>query len=197
MKKVLKIFFIILLIIIGLAGAGFALLYFKIIPTPSFVSYIPVVSDLLLPEEQEEKKLSPEVIELQQAKRENASLKDTITEKQEEMKKLQDHLKNLEKEHKTSEDDIEQQKTEVARLNEEILNLKTSQSDKKAAYKDMATYFAEMKSKDAADILSRLQDEDIIGIFNEMPDDMVAEMLQKMDRNKATALTKKMLVTDS
>lgn len=194
MKKVLKIFFVTLLTIMLLAGAGFALLYFKILETPNFVSYIPVIGNVL---NEEEKKISPEVIELQKAKKENASLKNAITEKQEEMKKLQSRISDLEKEHKTSEDDGEQLKAEVARLNEEILSLKTTKSDKKAAYKDMAGYFMEMKSKDAADILSRLKDEDIIGIFNEMPKDVVAEMLQKMDRDKATALTKKMLVTDS
>lgn len=194
MKKVLKIVFIIFLIIVLLAGAGFALFYFKILETPNFISYVPVVSNLLT---EEEKKIPPEVIELQKAKKENASLKNIITEKQEEMRKIQTRLSDMEKEYKTSEDDGDQLKAEVARLNEEILSLKTNKSDKKAAYKDMAGYFMEMKSKDAADILSRLKDEDIIGIFNEMPKDVVAEMLQKMDRDKATALTKKMLVTDS
>jgi len=100
------------------------------------------------------------------------------------------------KELKISENEAFKLKDEVARLNEEILSFKTSRGNKKAAYKDMAEYFAEMKSKDGADILSRLKDEDIIGIFNEMPKDLVAEMLQKMDRDKATTLTRKMLVTE-
>ena len=194
MKKVLKIFFIALLTIILLAGAGFALLYFKILEPPNFISYIPVVNNLLI---EGKEKIPPEIIELEKAKKENAGLKNTITEKQEEMKKLQNQLNDMEKGFKTSEDDGDQLKAEVARLNEEILNLKTTRSDKQGAYKDMAGYFIEMKSKDAADILSRLKDEDIIGIFNEMPKDVVAEMLQKMDRDKAAALTKKMLVTDS
>lgn len=71
------------------------------------------------------------------------------------MRKIQTRLSDMEKEYKTSEDDGDQLKAEVARLNEEILSLKTNKSDKKAAYKDMAGYFMEMKSKDAADILSR------------------------------------------
>jgi len=194
MKKVLKIFFIIFMTIVLLAGAGFALLYFKIIDTPNFVSYIPVVGDLLI---EEENKVPAEVTELNKIKTENARLKNTIAEKQEEMKKLQNSISGLEKESKATDNDNEQLKAEIARLNEEILTMKTTKSDRQTAYKDMAEYFIEMKSKDAADILSRLKDEDIIGIFNEMPKDVVAEMLQKMDRDKATALTKKMLVTNS
>ena len=193
MKKVLKILFIAILIILLLAGAWFSLLYFKILKTPNFVSYIPVVSNLLI---EDEVKLPPEVVALEKAKQENATLKNTITDKQEEMKEMQERISDLKKELKNSENEAFKLKDEVARLNEEILSLKSSKGNKKAAYKDMAEYFAEMKSKDAADILSRLKDEDIIGIFNEMPKDLVAEMLQKMDRDKATTLTKKMLVTE-
>lgn len=193
MKKVFKIFFITILIILLLAGAWFALLYFKILKTPSFVSYIPVISNLLI---EDEVKASPEEVRLDESIKENATLENTITEKQEEIREMQKQISDLKKELKTSENEAFKLKDEVARLNEEILNLKSSKGNKKAAYKDMAEYFAEMKSKDAADILSRLKDEDIIGIFNEMPKDLVAEMLQKMDRDKATTLTRKMLVTE-
>ena len=190
--KVFKTFLIIILIVILVAGTGFGLLYFKILKTPNFVAYIPVVSNLLI----EEDKLNTELTPMEKAKKENAVLKSAITDKQEEIKEMQNEISQLKKELKTSENDVFKLKEEVARLNEEILNLKISKGDKKAAYKDMAGYFAEMKSKDAADILSRLKDEDIIGIFNEMPKDLVAEMLQKMDRDKATTLTRKMLVTN-
>lgn len=193
-KKVLKIFLIILLIIILLTGVGFSLFYFKILTPPNFVSYIPVVSNLL---GEEVEHLPLEVVELNKVKTENAGLKSTITAKQEEMKELQNQVSDMEKELKAREEDADKLKADVFRLNEERLNLITSKSDKKAAYKDMAGYFTEMKSKDAADILSRLQDEDSIGILNEMPKDQVAEMLQKMNRDKATTITKKMLVTDS
>ncbi len=193
MKKALKIFFITILIIILLAGAWFCLLYFKILKTPNFVSYIPVASNLLI---EDEVKVPPEEVALDKAKKENAALKNTITTKQEEMQEMQKQISDLKKELKNSDNEAFKLKDEVARLNEEILNLKTSKGNNKAAYKDMAEYFAEMKSKDAADILSRLKDEDIIGIFNEMPKDLVAEMLQKMDRDKATTLTRKMLVTE-
>ena len=190
--KVFKTFLIIILIFILVAGTGFGLLYFKILKTPNFVAYIPVVSNLLI----EEDKLT-ELTPMEKAKKENTVLKSAITDKQEEIKEMQNEISQLKKELKTSENDVFKLKEEVARLNEEILNLKISKGDKKAAYKDMAGYFAEMKSKDAADILSRLKDEDIIGIFNEMPKDLVAELLQKMDRDKATTLTRKMLVTNS
>jgi len=92
---------------------------------------------------------------------------------------MQEQISDLEKELKVSDNEAFKLKDEVARLNEEILDLKTIKGNKRAAYKDMAGYFAEMKGQDAADILSRLKDEDIIGIFNEMPKDLVAEMLQK------------------
>ena len=193
MKKGLKILFIAILIILLLAGAWFSLLYFKILKTPNFVSYIPVISNLLI---EDEVKALPEEVRLDESIKENATLENTITEKQEEIREMQKQISDLKKELKISENEAFKLKDEVARLNEEILSFKTSRGNKKAAYKDMAEYFAEMKSKDAADILSRLKDEDIIGIFNEMPKDMVAEMLQKMDRDKATTLTRKMLVTE-
>jgi len=193
MKKGLKILFIAILIILLLAGAWFSLLYFKILKTPNFVSYIPVISNLLI---EDEVKALPEEVRLDESIKENATLENTITEKQEEIREMQKQISDLKKELKISENEAFKLKDEVARLNEEILSFKTSRGNKKAAYKDMAEYFVEMKSKDAADILSRLKDEDIIGIFNEMPKDMVAEMLQKMDRDKATTLTRKMLVTE-
>ena len=193
MKKGLKILFIAILIILLLAGAWFSLLYFKILKTPNFVSYIPVISNLLI---EDEVKALPEEVRLDESIKENATLENTITDKQEEIREMQKQISDLKKELKISENEAFKLKDEVARLNEEILSFKTSRGNKKAAYKDMAEYFVEMKSKDAADILSRLKDEDIIGIFNEMPKDMVAEMLQKMDRDKATTLTRKMLVTE-
>ena len=193
MKKGLKILFIAILIILLLAGAWFSLLYFKILKTPNFVSYIPVISNLLI---EDEVKALPEEVRLDESIKENATLENTITEKQEEIREMQKQISDLKKELKISENEAFKLKDEVARLNEEILSFKTSRGNKKAAYKDMPEYFVEMKSKDAADILSRLKDEDIIGIFNEMPKDMVAEMLQKMDRDKATTLTRKMLVTE-
>ena len=191
--KAFKTFSVIILIILLLAGAWLGLLYCKILKTPDFVAYIPVVSSLLV----EEDELHTELTPLDVAKKENAVLKTTITEKQEEIKEMQEQISDLKKELKNSENEAFKLKDEVARLNEEILNLKTIKGNKRAAYKDMAGYFAEMKSQDAADILSRLKDEDIIGIFNEMSKDLVAEMLQKMDRDKATTLTRKMLVTES
>ena len=192
MKKVFKIFFITILIILLLAGTWFSLLYFEILKTPNFVSYIPVVGNLLIEEDELHKELNP----LDEAKKDNSVLKTTIINKQEEIKAMQEQINDLKKELKASDNEAFKLKDEVARLNEEILDLKTSRGNKRRAYKDMADYFAEMKSKDAADILSRLKDEDIIGIFNEMPKDLVAEMLQKMDRDKATTLTRKMLVTE-
>ena len=85
MKKVFKIFFITILIILLLAGAGFSLLYFKILKTPNFVSYIPVISNLLI---EDEVKVPPEEVALDKAKKENANLKNTITDKQEEIKEI-------------------------------------------------------------------------------------------------------------
>jgi flagellar motility protein MotE (MotC chaperone) len=190
--KAFKTFSVIILIILLLAGAWLGLLYFKILKTPNFMAYIPVVNNLLIEEDELDTELTP----LDKAKKENAVLKTTITEKQEEIKAMQEQINDLKKQLKTSDNEAFKLKDEVARLNEEILDLKISKGNKKAAYKDMAGYFAEMKAQDAADILSRLKDEDIIGIFNEMPKDLVAEMLQKMDRDKATTLTRKMLVTE-
>jgi flagellar motility protein MotE (MotC chaperone) len=190
--KAFKTFSVIILIILLLTGGWLGLLYFKILKTPNFMAYIPVVNNLLIEEDELDTELTP----LDKAKKENAVLKTTITAKQEENKAMQEQINDLKKQLKTSDNEAFKLKDEVARLNEEILDLKISKGNKKAAYKDMAGYFAEMKAQDAADILSRLKDEDIIGIFNEMPKDLVAEMLQKMDRDKATTLTRKMLVTE-
>ena len=175
MKKVLKIFFIIILIILLLAGAGFSLLYFKILKTPNFVSYIPVVSDLLI---EDEVKIPPEVVALEKAKQENAALKNTITGKQEEIREMQKQISDLKKELKSSENEAFKLKDEVARLNEEILELKTSKGNKKAAYKDMA----DTQINKMPPIFCPAKDEDMIGIFNEMPKDLVASA--EMDRDK-------------
>lgn len=193
MKKVLKILSFTVISLVLVAAIIFGLFYFKVLKAPNFIAYIPVVGSLLIDDDE---KITVEQTELEKVKEENARLKNTITAKQEEIRELQNQISEMEKEQKIAEDKADELAAEIAKLNEEILSLKTSNGDKKAAYKDMAGYFTEMKSQDAADILSRLKDEDIIGIINEMSKDVAAEMLQKMDRNKAAALTQKMLVTN-
>gem|GEM_PF-5119095 len=59
----------------------------------------------------------------------------------------------------------------------------------------MAKYFAEMSSKDAAEILARLESKDTIGILQEMNADAAASILQNMDRDKAVQISREMLVT--
>jgi flagellar motility protein MotE (MotC chaperone) len=190
MRKFLKIFLLLILVIVIAGGAGYVLMRSGILQAPRFLPSLPVVGKYFA--EPEKPQVDPELVNL---RRENLELGQIIKNKKAEMEQLQKKYAELEKTLTTTQESEDKLKDDVARLNQEIIDSKNSLAAQKSAYKDMATYFSEMKVKDAADILSRLKDEDIIGILNEMEKDTGAEILQNFERSKAASVTQKMLVT--
>lgn len=182
--RILKIVLISVFSILIVLAILFGLVRLHFIKPPTFLTALPVVGTHFV--------ASPEPEENNPANENRES--EVLAEKEKEIKSLKQRLDGLEKQLKASQTDNDKMREQVALLNQELLELKIEQTGQQTAYRDVAAYFTEMKSGDAADILSRLPDEDIIGILNEMEDDLVGEILQKMDRNKATIITRKMLV---
>lgn len=175
--QIIKIAGLVLTILVLIAGSGYLLIKLGVFEETAVLQKIPLINsfqttppeDTLLPEPD---LAIPEV----------------------ELIDLQEQLVITEQDLKQSRANEMELKAEVARLNQEILDLKSGDAAKRAAYKDMVPYFANMKAKDAADIISRLKDEDIIGILSGMDKEIAAEILPLMDRDKAAAITAKMLV---
>ncbi|WP_054694438.1 MotE family protein [Syntrophomonas palmitatica] len=190
MRKFLKIFFLILLVILIAGGAGYVLMRSGILQAPKFLPSLPVVGKYFA--EPQKPQIDPELIKL---RRENLELSQIIKQKRAEMEKLQKKYDDLDKTLTATQESEDSLKDDIARLNQQIIDSKNNTAAQESAYKDMAAYFSEMKVKDAADILSRLKDEDIIGILNEMEKDTGAEILQNFERSKAASVTKKMLIT--
>ncbi|MEN6325079.1 MAG: LD-carboxypeptidase [Syntrophomonas sp.] len=199
MAKVLrkiKILFYLLLILFILGGGAYLLMYLNFFSTPAFLNSIPFLGSHIAQSMDKVSVVQYDQVLKQKERyvKDNERLEKIIEAKRNEMEKLQAQMSGVKKDLKVTEQDDDQLKEEIARLNEEILNLKAKEGSKSAAYKDMAEYFAGMKAKNAADIMSRLSDEDIIGIFSAMETDLVAELLENMDRDKAANISKKMLV---
>lgn len=189
--KKLKIPALVLLILLCLAGAYYGLLYFNILKTPAVIKKVPVLGEYVSVSASAVK----EETELDKLTARNEELSKSVTKKDKEISSLEDKCKELEKKVKLAEGSELKLKEEISRLNSELIDLKTAASSQQATYKDMAVYFAAMKTKDAADIIARLEDEDIIGILEEMQEELAAEILQNMEREKAVNITRKMLVT--
>jgi hypothetical protein len=103
MKKAIKTLLTVLIISILLAGIGLGLLYFKIVKTPAFVSYIPVFSDWLIPEEEN---IPPEENVLVKIKKENDQLRNTITNNEDLIIKLQNQISDMESEYENSQKNV-------------------------------------------------------------------------------------------
>jgi len=179
-----------------MAGAVYVLLRSGILQAPRFLPSLPVVGQFFAPEKKDN--VDPALLK---ANQENERLQKSVNLKEKELEQLQAELKGVQGQLTKSKQSQNQTKEEFDKVSQQILELQnknssTSSTDK-AAYKDIAQYFGEMKVKDAADILGRLKDEDVIGILGEMEPDTAAEVLQNMDRNKAASVTRKMLVTSN
>ncbi|MDD4548227.1 MAG: hypothetical protein PHT79_00465 [Syntrophomonadaceae bacterium] len=185
--KLVKIPVIVFLILVALLGIYYILLLFKILPAPNFMAHIPLLGEYVTAS------TVHETTELDKMIDQNMDLNKVIKQKNEEIDNLQHKHKDVQIKLKKSEQNELKLKEEIARLNAEMLEMKTTSGSKEFAYKDMAVYFAEMNSQDAADIMGKLNDEDIIGILDVMENDLAAEIMQKMDRDKAVNITKKML----
>ncbi|MGI6435385.1 MAG: MotE family protein [Syntrophomonadaceae bacterium] len=184
--KTVKIMGLTLSILAIIACSGYVLVKLGVWESPAVLQHIAVPGTIQANKESGDS-----------APLDTLQLEQNLAAKQAEMSALQARMAATEQALQQSQESETQLKAEVARLNQEILDLKSGDSAKRAAYKDMAPYFANMKAKDAADILSRLKDEDIIGILSSMEKERAAEILPFMNRDKAAAITAKMLVVGS
>lgn len=205
-EKISKIGKILLIIILGIgltAGLVWALLHFKIVPIPASVTNISTFAEKVpfadkIPFLNSGDPQEIQLTELQKVKEENDTLKRSITEKRAEMEALQKTIDDMDKKQKIGQKTTDDAKAEIIRLNEKLVlvteSASISKANQKSIYKNMAQYFAEMNGKEAADLLSKLSDQDIIGILGEMDTALAGEMLQKMPRDKAATVARKMLV---
>lgn len=197
MKKIIKILILIVLILLVMGGAVYVLIRSGILQAPRFLPSLPVVGQFFGPEVKSTE--DPAVVK---ANKQNQILQKSIGLKDKEMEALQDQLDKAQEQLKKSKQGEKQTKEDLDKVSQQLLTLQeqnsnASSTDKADAYKDIAKYFNEMKTKESADILGRLKDEDVIGILGEMESDTAAEVLQNMDRNKAASVTRKMVVTSN
>ncbi len=203
LKKIGKILVFMLLGIVLVAGIVWALLHFKVVNLPASISKLSTVVEKIpladkIPFLKQSAPKDLQETELQKVKQENDTLKRSAAEKKAEMEALQKTMEDMDKKQKIVQKAGEDAKAEIIRLNEKLLvaanPASNPKNDKQSIYKNMAQYFAEMNSKEAADLLSKLNDQDIIGVLGAMETALAGEMLQKMPRDKAATIAKKMLV---
>ncbi len=194
--KKIKILMILLTILLLSGGGYYLLLYLNLLTPPPFLKNTPFIGNIVSRSMEKVSLIQYESVLQQKEKAlaDNQKLRQDLENKAGEVQKVGSSLADLKKKLKLNEREDDNLKEEIAQLNSEILELKSQQESRVAAYKDMATYFSEMKAKTAADILSRLEDEDIIGIFGQMESDTVAELMENMDAARAARISKKMLV---
>ncbi len=160
----------------------------EILPVPALLKSMPIVSSHLSPN------TSGQESEVNKAIEESDQLKIELTEKNEEIQKLNNELKALQKTLEESQNEQADLQEQALQLQEQIDEVKILRSNKEDTYKNLSEYYSAMKVQDAAAILAQLNDEDIIGIFNEMESETAAAILQNMDRSRAANLSKKMLI---
>lgn len=187
LKTIFKSLLFIMLAAFLAAAIYVFMVKFHIITPPTFMPAIPYVQDAA----DSEKNMS----ELQKVKRENDNLKRKLVKQESEIELLKNDIKTIEDKHLAAQKADEEYKNRISELNEQLHDSRQSKSDQESAYKDMAKYFASMKTKDGAELLARLDENDAIGILEHIDTDTAAEILQKMPREKAVSLTRKMLVT--
>ncbi len=176
---------VILFVLAG--GALVVLARYQIITVP-YISDLPYIKQAA-----DENATTPELTELQKVAQENDGLNKTIKDQKVEIEALNEDLNKLKQENQSAvKKQTEYEKT-IEDLQKQIVELKGGQSGQKAAYKQLAVYFSEMKSADAANIMAKLDDNDIIGILTEMTDDTAAGILGKLPVDRAAVISKKML----
>jgi len=188
MKKRTQILILVFLILLILGGGYYFLLKLEVLPVPSSLKNIPVISSLLFPD------TNGEESELQKNMKENEKLENDLAEKNTQLEEINIRLKSLQKELEEGQSTELQQKEEILKLQDEIDDLKLLRSNKEATYKNLAEYYTEMKMQNAAEIMQQLDDEDIIGIFDQMDSETAAQIMQNMDRDRAAVISEKMLV---
>lgn len=183
MKKPKSALLLIILLVIGLGIIGY-----NLVKDPALRQKVPILTKLLPAKNQ-----TTGGTELQNLQQENDTLKKGVAQKDQELQSLQKQLADLSKQ--TGGSGGTGQSAQTDKSSSPQVDLASKQAAQKSTYQDIAKYFVEMKSKDAADILSRLNDEDVIGILGQMPADTAGEILQNMDHDKAATISRKMLIT--
>jgi flagellar motility protein MotE (MotC chaperone) len=176
-----------LIVVAIISGSVYMLMVMDIIPAPALLQKLPVVGERLVPEN---KVLLTAEEKLQEK---SAQLEKDLTQRDEEIEELQSQLEEADKEIKRVATLNQELQSENESLKQQIEDLQTGRANQQAAYKDMANYFTEMKAQEAADLIFRQRDQDIIGILSEMETSKAADILEKMDRDKAAAITRQML----
>lgn len=127
-------------------------------------------------EENEKKKLQEQLIEL----------KATIVEKEKQLKKANDAIKEKEAE-------IDALKQEIARLQaekeqvQETTTPSTEQTD--ATRVDVVKMYETMSPKKAAEIIPQMSDQEAVNLLSKLKADKVAAILEKMDAQNAAKYT--------
>lgn len=195
LKKIFRILFIILIAAALLLITYAALVYFHIITPPSFMPALPYV------QKQASAPVDRKTLELEKVKQENDTLKRKLVKQESEIELLKNDIKTVEDKQlaiqKATQKADEEYKNKIIALNEKLNTSRQIKSDQESAYKDMAKYFAAMKTKDGAELLAKLDETDAIGILEQIDTETAAELLQKMPKEKAASITRKMLVTTS
>jgi flagellar motility protein MotE (MotC chaperone) len=175
-----------LIVLLLIAAAGY--LGYGFYKNPSRLSNIPLIKNFVPAADEDS---LPEVSEADIIQQEIADLKTALEEKDAEKETYEQEITQLREQLASNE--VEELQNEVARLELVIMDMQNQRSNQDAAYQDLAQYYALMKSKDAAGILSRLSDDDAIGIISRMDNDAAASVMQNMDQDRAATITKKML----
>lgn len=192
MKKGIQICIMIFLVLIILGGGFYILLALEVIPQPAFISSIPVIGSHLGADPETD----AEPVEKQTTPKETA---DNDSKKEKEVEELKLKLDALQKKLEQSEKTEALQQKKIEELSAENDRLKSTEMEagQSEASKDLAEYYAEMKTKDAAAILACLRDEEFISIIQYMPKDTAAEILQNLETTRAAEITRKMMAANS
>ena len=203
MKRLIKIILITLLTLLLIAVIVTALTYFKIIHLPwleesALYQLLPGTKTVQVVEQDETQtvdengteNLSDETqLALQ---KENEDLKEQIVIKDTVIAEWDDKEQGWQ----STEADLRQQ---IELLNQEILSIQSSkqkdyQNEVKQAYKDLAAYYTNMNAQKAADIAANLTNDELIGVLGQMDKETAAAIVERLPKEKATSISRQMLI---
>lgn len=141
-----------------------------------YASQLPFVSQWIEgTEANEKKKLQQQIVEL----------KATIAEKEKQLTKANDVLKEKESE-------IDALKQEIARLqteNEQVQDQRSSIEQTNGSRVDVVKMYETMSPKKAAEIIPQMSDQEAVNLLSKLKTDKVSSILEKMDAVNAAKYT--------
>ena len=141
-----------------------------------YASQLPFVSQWIEgTEANEKKKLQQQIVEL----------KATIVEKEKQLTKANDVLKEKESE-------IDALKQEIARLqteNEQVQDQRSSIEQTNGSRVDVVKMYETMSPKKAAEIIPQMSDQEAVNLLSKLKTDKVSSILEKMDAVNAAKYT--------